>query len=107
MKTNRQRFLEKYRLPPDTTLSLDAIADLTDIPLAALKEVEKRGFGAYNSNLQSVRLKGSFVKGVDAPASMKLSPNQWARARVFSFVMKQPGTFYGADKDIAVEYKLL
>jgi hypothetical protein len=31
-------------------------------------------------------MKGTFKKGVDAPASMKLSPQQWAFARTYSFI---------------------
>jgi hypothetical protein len=37
-----------------------------------------------------VRLKGSFEKGVDAPMSMKLSKEQWAMARVYSFLDGNP-----------------
>jgi hypothetical protein len=29
---------------------------------------------------------GTFEKGVNAPMKYKLSPFQWARARVFSFI---------------------
>ena len=45
-----------------------------------------RGIGAYNTNPESVRMKGTFKKGVSAPMSMKLSKEQWAMARVYSFL---------------------
>lgn len=38
--------------------------------------------------------------------SQKLSMAQWAMARVYSFVMRRKTTFGGADKHIAVKYKL-
>ena len=107
VKTNREKFLDKHNLPSDDGLSLTQIAKLSGMPLAALKKVEARGFGAHSSNPTSVRMKGTFKKGVDAPMSQKLSASQWARGRLYSFVMKQRGTFYGADRDIAEEYKLL
>jgi hypothetical protein len=85
--TNKTDFLKKYNLP-DKGYSLPELAKISGEPLATLKEVAKRGYGAYKSNPQSVRMKGSFKKGVKAPMSMKLSPQQWARARVYSYLMK-------------------
>jgi hypothetical protein len=35
-------------------------------------------------------MKGTFKKGVSAPMSMKLSPQQWAMARVYSFLDGNP-----------------
>lgn len=105
VKTNREKFLEKHKLG-DVSLSMRQVADLSGMPLRALEKVYARGIGAYNTNPTSVRLKGSFKKGVDAPMSRKLSPQQWAMARVYSFVMKQPGTYGKADKDIREEFNL-
>jgi hypothetical protein len=107
MATNREKFLKKHNLPADTSLSLLEISKLAKMPLNALRKVEDRGYGAYKSNPQSVRMKGTFKKGVNAPMSQKLSPQQWARARVFAFVMKTPKVFYGADRDVAEMYTLL
>jgi len=91
--THRERVYAKYGLDPDKTYSLPALAKITGIPLNILKEVESRGKGAYYSGSTgggrpspSVRLAGSFKKGVDAPASRKLSMAQWSKARVFSFI---------------------
>jgi hypothetical protein len=101
--THRENVLRRFNLPLDTHLSLKQIAKLSGIPIQALNEVRDRGFGAYYSNPTSVRMKGSFKKGVNAPMSMKLSPQQWAIARVYSFVDK--GTTYKTtDADIALKY---
>jgi hypothetical protein len=105
--TNREAFLAKHDLPKDTSLSLHEIASYSRMPVAALRAVEERGFGAYNTNPQSVRMKGTFQKGVNAPMSQKLSASQWSRARVFAFVQRTPKVFYKADRDIAEKYRLL
>lgn len=107
MKTNREKFLAKHDLPADTSLSLDDISKLSGFPVKALKKVYRKGEGAYYSNPESVRLQGTFKKDPDAPLSMKLSPQQWAMARVFAFVMKTDKVFYDADKHIAEEFNLL
>lgn len=103
--THRQQVLKKFNLPKDTSLSLEELSKLSKIPLAGLQEVYNRGIGAYKSNPESVRLKGSFKKNVNAPLSMKLSKEQWAMARVYSFINKSPKTYGKADKDIAEKYK--
>jgi hypothetical protein len=105
--TNREKFLKKFNLPKDTSLSLEEIAEYSKMPLAALKKVYSKGLGAYYTNPVSVRMKGSFKKNVAAPMSMKLSPQQWAVSRVYAFVMKTPNVFYMADKHIAEDYGLL
>lgn len=113
MATNREKFLKKHDLPMDTHLSLIDISKKANMPLNALRKVFERGIGASKTNLQSVRLKPgtkygpAFKKNVDAPASAKLSPEQWGYGRTYAFVMKTPKVFYGADKDIAVMYGLL
>lgn len=106
MKTNREKFLARHGLAKDTSLSLQEIASYAHMPVAALRKVYEKGVGAYHTNPESVRLKGSFKKDPSAPLSKKLSPQQWGVARVFAFVMKTPKVFYGADKHIAEEYKL-
>jgi hypothetical protein len=103
---NSNAFKRKHGLSVDTSLSLSEISKLSGFPMSALQEVYNRGIGAFKTNPQSVRLKGSFKKGVDAPMSQKLSKEQWAMARVYSFVMKRATTFGGSDKDVAVKHKL-
>jgi hypothetical protein len=107
MPTNREKFLKRHNLPRDTSLSLQEIASLSGMPVAALRKVYDKGLGAYSTNPVSVRMKGTFKKNVDAPLSQKLSAPQWAMARVYAFVMKTPKVFYGADKKIAEEHRLL
>jgi hypothetical protein len=103
---NSREFKKIHGVPMDKGLSIPEIAKLSGMPVAALREVESRGRGAYANNLQSVRTIGTFKKGENRPASQKLSIDQWSLARIYSFVMKRKGTFGGADKDIAVKYNL-
>jgi hypothetical protein len=107
MKTNREKFLAKHNLPRDESLSLHEIASYSRMPVAALRKVYEKGVGAYHTNPESVRLKGSFKKDASAPLSRKLSPQQWGMARVYAFVMKTPKVFAGADRHIAEDYSLL
>ena len=113
MPTNRERFLRKHKLPADTSLSLKEIADLSGMPLSALRLVYNKGLGAYASNPQSVRLRPgtqygrAYQKNVPAPRSAKLSAEQWGMGRVYAFVMKSPKVFHKADRHIAEMYNLL
>jgi hypothetical protein len=90
---NSTAFKKKHGVSPDTTLSLSDIAKLSGFPKAALQEVYNRGIGAFKTNPESVR-------------PQVQSKEQWAYARVYSFVMKRASTFGGSDKDIATKYKL-
>ena len=87
--THRQHFLKTHNLP-DKGYSLKELSEVSFVPLDILQEVYNRGIGAYKTNPTSVRLKGSFVKGVNAPMSAKLSKNQWAQSRVYSFLDGNP-----------------
>lgn len=113
MATNRERFLKKHNLPMDTHLSLNEISKLAKMPMNALRKVYDRGIGAAKTNLESVRLRPgtkygpAYKKNVVAPASAKLSPEQWAYGRVYAFVMKTQSVFKGADRDVAEMYGLL
>lgn len=107
MLTNRQKFLRRHKLEEDTDLSLREIAHLADMPYSALKMVYDKGIGAYYTNPESVRVQGTFKKDPKAPITKKLSPQQWAYARVYAFVMKTPKVFYDADKHIAEMYNLI
>lgn len=87
--TKRQQFLAAHKLP-DKSYSLKQLASISKVPLQTLQEVYNRGIGAYRTSPESVRLKGSFVKGVKAPMSAKLSKEQWAISRVYSFLTGNP-----------------
>lgn len=103
MPTNRELFIRKYNIPPNTQLGIDDISKITRIPESVLTEVYDRGRGAWLSNIRSVRVKGSFKKDPDLrryPRSARLTPEQWGYARVYSFVMKGK-TYHTADSDLA------
>jgi len=106
VQTNKQKFNKKYKQPLDTPNGKRDIAKLTGIPYRILNEVYKRGEGARKSNPESVRsLSGKKVGGKSLRG--KMSSAQWGQSRVYSFVMKQPGTWGKADKDLADEVKKL
>ena len=88
VKTNKHKFNEKYKQPKNQANSKKDISKLTGIPIKILDDVFDRGVGAYKTNPESVR------------PSVK-SKEQWAMGRVYSFVMKQKGTWKSADKDLA------
>ena len=83
--TRRENVLRKYDLE-DKSYSLEELSKISKVPLSILQEVYDRGIGAYKTNPSSVRLKGSYVKNVNAPMKYKLSKEQWAMARVYSFL---------------------
>jgi DNA adenine methylase len=87
--THRENILKKYNLD-DKGYSLEELAEITSKPLDTLQEVYNRGIGAYKTNPKSVRMKGSYKKNVNAPMSKKLSKEQWAMARVYSFLDGNP-----------------
>jgi len=105
MATNRIQFLRKKGYDTNKSYSISELSKMADVPEPALNAVFRRGIGAYKSNLESVRLK-DFSKNPDTkkyPASKRLSPEQWAYARVYSFLNKGK-TYYTADSDIARMY---
>jgi hypothetical protein len=90
---NSIAFKKLHGVDPKEGLSLKEVAKLSKMPIKALQEVYDKGVGAYNTNPSSVR-------------PMVQSAEQWGYARMYSFVMKRKGTFYGADKHIAEKYKI-
>jgi hypothetical protein len=86
--THREKVLRRYGLKEGQSLA--ELSKATGEPLSVLREVYNRGIGAYKTNPTSVRMKGSFKKGVNAPMSKKLSKEQWAMARVYSFLDGNP-----------------
>jgi len=98
--------LRQLGLPSDVHLSVLMLARFMGVPLRALQEVYNRGIGAWKTNPQSVRLKKDFSKDPNLskyPRSTRLSREQWAYARVYSFLDKGT-TYYTADSDIARKY---
>jgi len=87
--THRQNVLHRLGLE-DRGYSLDELSKASKVPRNILQEVYNRGIGAYKTQPSSVRLRGSFVKNVSAPMRFKLSKEQWAMARVYSFLDGNP-----------------
>lgn len=75
---------------PDKGYSLMELANISGVSRGILQQVYNRGIGAYKTQPISVRMKGTFKKFVAAPMSMKLSKEQWAMARVYSFLDGNP-----------------
>jgi len=89
MSTNKEEYFKRHKITKDS-LSKSEISKISKIPIRILDEVYDRGVGAYKSNPQSVRTK-SGKKDPKAPLSQKMSKEQWAMARVYSFVNKMEG----------------
>lgn len=109
MPTHREAFFKKHGIPKTESLSIEKVSQLSGVPVAALREVYQRGLGAAKTNPESVRVKGTFAKNpslASVPRSGRLSAPQWAMARIYAFVQKSKGTYYGADADIAKKYKV-
>ena len=83
--TNREEYLKRHKLTGSQ--SLGDLAKTSKVSLKILREVYDRGIGAYKTNPSSVRN----VKGVKGGAGKKLSKEQWAYARVYSFLNKIEG----------------
>ena len=89
VKTNKQKFNEKYKQPLNQSNSKKDISKLTGIPMKILDEVYDRGLGAHRSNPESVRsLSGKKVGGKSLKG--KMSAQQWSMSRIYSFVVKGP-----------------
>ena len=93
MITNSIAFKRRHGIKSEDSLSLQEISNLSGMPRAALQEVFNKGVGAFHTNRSAVRPSVS-------------SPEQWAFGRVYSFVMRQPTTFGGADKHITKKYRI-
>ena len=87
--THRENVLRRLKLK-DQGYSLSALSRYSGVSHGVLQQVYNRGIGAYKTNPMSVRMKGTFKKGVNAPMSQKLSKEQWAMARVYSFLDNNP-----------------
>lgn len=106
--THRENVLRALGLPLTSHLSINELSGLTSLPIEALQEVYNRGVGAWKSNPASVRLNKDFSKNTNLsayPRSARLTKEQWAMARVYSFINKGT-TFMTADADIARKYRI-
>jgi hypothetical protein len=80
--------LEEKRLYVEAIAGLQKKADKSGMPYSILKKVYDRGMAAWKSGHR--------------PGA---SQQQWAFARVNSFITKSSGTWGGADKDLATKVK--
>jgi len=103
MATNKIKFNIRYNQKKNKANGKDDISRLTGIPIRILDAVYDRGLAAHKNNMQSVRN----IKGVKGGPGRKMSPQQWAMARVYSFAVKAPGTWKKADADLAAKVKKL
>jgi len=107
MVTNKEKYNTKYKFPKGTAHSKSDISKNTGIPKRILDEVYDRGVGARKTNPESVRSVKTGKKPGGKSLKGKMSAAQWGMGRVYSFVMKQPGTWGRADKDLADKVKKL
>jgi len=105
--SNKDKFNVRYKFKKGTSHSRAEIAKLSGIPVRILTEVFKRGVGARRSNPSSVRSATTGKKVGGKTLRGKMSASQWGTSRIYSFVMKQPGTWGRADKDLADKVRKL
>lgn len=79
---------DRSALSSDVETALKKKADETGVPISLLRIVYRRGAAAWKTGHR--------------PGA---GQEQWAYARVNSFLTKQPGTWGGADKDVAKEVR--
>ena len=105
MISNKSKFNKKYGFKSDEGHSKAEISRLTGISVSILDKVYYRGIGARKNNPQSVRSASTGKKVGGASLRGKMSGPQWGYSRIYSFVMKQPGTWKKADADLAEKVK--
>ena len=105
MPTNKEKFNKKYGFKRDEGHSKSEISRITGISKSILDKVYDRGVGARKSNPSSVRSATTGKKVGGRSLEGKMSAEQWAMGRVYAFVMKSPGTWGKADKDLAEKVK--
>jgi hypothetical protein len=100
VKTNKQKFNERYNQPSNKANSKKDISKLTGISMSILDKVYDRGLAAHKNNPGSVRN----VRGVKGGGGPKMSAQQWAQARVYSFAVGGT-TRRTADRDLWEKHK--
>ena len=105
--TNKDKYNVRYGFSKGSSHSKNDISKTTGIPIRFLNKVYARGSAARRNNPQSVRRATDGKKVGGSSLKGKMSAAQWSMARIYSFVMKQAGTWKKADKDIADDVKKL
>ena len=88
--SNKQQFNLQFGFKRDESHSLAEVAKKTRISKAILQEVFNRGVGAWKSNPTSVRSQSGAKSPKGFPVGNRMSKDQWAYARVYGFVMRNP-----------------
>jgi len=107
MVTNKDKYNARYGFPKGTSHSKKDISTKTGIPLRILDEIYDRASAARRNNPSSVRRATDGKKVGGKSLKGKMSANAWSFGRIYSFVMKQQGTWGRADKDLADKVKKL
>ena len=84
VRRKNESVVNEEKLDASAEKGLKNKADDTGVPIGILRDVYRRGMAAWKSGHR--------------PGA---GQQQWAYARVNSFLTKQPGTWGGADKDLA------
>jgi len=105
--TNKDKYNAKYGFPKGTSHSKKDISKKTGIPVRILDKVYDRGSAARRNNPSSVRRASDARKVGGKSLQGKMSAAQWSFGRIYSFIMKQEGTWKKADADLAREVKKL
>ena len=105
--THKQRWNRRHGFDSDKSHTLRALARYAGLPVSTLQTVYNRGIGAHRTNPASVRLRGSYRKHPSAPLSARLSPEQWAFARVYAFVNKLETNTLNHDTDLVPPFRIL
>ncbi len=98
--SNKQKYNKRYGFSQSSSHSIADISKTTKISKSILQQVYNRGVGAHKNNPGSVRN----MKGVKGGPGKKMSKEQWAQARIYSFVMGGT-TRRTADKDLWLKHK--
>jgi len=89
--TWKQKFNKELGYDKDEPHDKEELSDITGIPIKYLDEIYDRGIGAWKTNIESVRMKDTFKKNPNVKTrSRKLPKEQWAMARVYSFLGGNP-----------------
>ena len=89
--TWKQKFNKELGYDKDEPHDKEELSEITCIPIKYLDEIYDRGIGAWETNIESVRMKDTFKKNPNVKTrSRKLPKEQWAMARVYSFLGGNP-----------------
>ena len=99
MSSYKQKYNKKYNFNLNESHNINDISKTTKIKKSILQKVFNRGVGAWKNNIESVRLKSGKKDYSITDRNKKMSAEQWAYARIYSFIMGGK-TSKTADKDL-------